>query len=247
MIDEHVSSCGECGALMKVVKDLADDVKSLAKASDHPDASELASLYYGSIPNSASSSTAAHVARCRDCASQLAEYARAERAANEYQPARAKSGEAPSRAWELIREWEESIFAVPKEAEYTLSREMIAKLARRLTESKEELEAKRGDLTHPVSGEERAHLVPVMVVDRSGEVRGIEMFEKAADQRGGEVLSYVGASDRFDQKPFHALLDFGDQKRVVVTDLVVRDKIRLPRVDRADAELRGADYFIIED
>ena len=44
-----------------------------------------------------------------------------------------------------------------------------------------------------------------------------------------------------------SLLDFGDSKRVVVSDYILRDEIRLPRVERADSEPREADYFIVED
>jgi hypothetical protein len=217
-------------------------------AEAHPNVSEIASFFYGKTAKSTGSATAAHVASCRTCAQELAEYANAERAAAANSPATNLAAEFPSAAWELIRDWEESSFAQPKVAAYEVSQEMLASLTQLLAERREELRViRREAVTHPESGSERAALVPVIVVDRSGSLRGVEMFERATDAMGADVLKYTGEPERFDRRPFHALLDFGDSNRVVVSDLILRDEIRLPRVERADTEPREADYFIVEE
>ena len=252
VIDEHLSACNDC----RVIVSLTDTLRRPSEPSainpepdeTHPDVSEIVSFFYGKPPKSSRAATASHVASCHHCARELAEYARAEHAAAEYIPSRSSSAEFPSAAWELIRDWEESSFAQQKFATYALSHDMIEKLTRLLAEKKEDLLASRkGTVTHSESGSRRAVLVPVMVVDRLGSLRGVEMFERATDAMGADVLKYTGEAERFDRKPFHALLDFGDSNRVVVSDLILRDEIRLPRVERADCEPREADYFIVED
>lgn len=252
VIDEHLSTCDDCRAIVALTRALKHGPErsgfSLEPAQTHPDVSEIASFFYGKSARPRGAATAAHVASCRSCAQELAEYASAERSAAEYSPSRSLAAEFPAAAWELIRDWEESSFAQQKTATYAVSQEMIAKLTQLLVQRREELEVSRREaVTHPKSGSERAALVPVIVVDRSGSLRGVEMFERATDAMGADVLKYTGEPERFDRKPFHALLDFGDSNRVVVSDLILRDEIRLPRVERADTEPREADYFIVED
>ena len=250
-VEDHLLDCAECSSAVAVLRAVKSEFQNTAfdvEAEAHPDVSALASFFYRDSKGQPTGATAAHVAACRSCACELAEYVKAERAAIEYDTSGVRPGEIPAAAWERIRDWEQSSFAKPKAAGYAISQDLIGNLTRLLAERKEQLELSQPDtLTHPASGSERAGLVPVIVVDRSGGLRGVEMFEKATDAQGAEVLSYPGESDRFDKKPFHALLDFGDKNRVVVSDLILRDKIRLPRVERSDAELCGADYFIIED
>ena len=251
-IDEHLAACDDCRAIVSLAGALRQGIRQstagLDPAETHPDVSEVASFFYGKPPKSSRAATAAHVASCQHCARELAAYASAEHAAIEYSPSRSLSAEFPAAAWELIRDWEESSFAQQKSATYAVSQEMIEKLTQLLARRKEDLLAShRETVTHPESGSRRAALVPVMVVDRSGSLRGVEMFERATDAMGADVLKYTGEAERFDRKPFHALLDFGDSNRVVVSDLILRDEIRLPRVERADCEPRQADYFIVED
>ena len=251
-IDEHLSSCDDCQAIVALTRALKHGPErsgfSFEQAEAHPDVSEIASFFYGRSAKSKGAATAAHVASCRSCAHEMAEYASAEHAAAEYDPSPGQTAEFPSAAWELIRDWEESSFAQQKVATYTVSGEMIARLTQLLAQRKEDLQVSRREaVTHPESGAERAALVPVMVVDKSGSLRGVEMFERATDAMGGDVLKYTGEPERFDRKPFHALLDFGDSNRVVVSDLILRDEIRLHRVERGDCEPREADYFIVED
>ena len=249
----HLTGCDDCRAIVALTGMLRQDGErsgpGSANAERHPDVSEIASFFYGKAATLTRTATAAHVASCRTCAQELAEYAAAERSAAAYSPARGPSvAEFPAAARELIRDWEESSFAQPKVADYEVRPEMLARLTQLLVERREELLVIRGEaVTHPESGSERAALVPVIVVDRSGRLRGVEMFERATDAMGAYVLKYTGEPERFDRRPFHALLDFGDNNRVVVSDLILRDEIRLPRVERADSEPREADYFIVED
>jgi hypothetical protein len=252
MIEEHLSACDDCRAIVALTGTLKHSPErsgiNLEGAESHPDVSEIASFFYGKPAKSRGAATAAHVASCQSCARELAEYASAQRAAAEYSPSRSLAAAFPSAAWELIRDWEESSFAQQKAATYTVSQEMVVRLTQLLVQRREELQVSRREaVTHPESGSERAALVPVIVVDRSGSLRGVEMFERATDAMGADVLKYTGEPDRFDRKPFHALLDFGDSNRVVVSDLILRDEIRLPRVERKDCQPREADYFIVED
>ena len=245
-VDEHLSSCTDCRSVVELARELKVSVEFEAHET-HPDVSELASFFYNKPSRRTRSLTASHVATCRTCAAELAEYASAERAAAAYNPSQAAPAEVPAAAWASIQEWEETSFAKPKAVSYGLSRDMLSRLTRLVAERDELLKSAKPNLTHPESGAERAGLVPVIVVDRTGRLRGVEMFEKATDDRGAYVLRYTGNAERYDNRPFHALLDFGDRKQVVVSDLILRDEIRLPRVERADADLQCADYFIIED
>jgi anti-sigma factor RsiW len=252
VIEEHLSTCDDCRAIVALAGMLkhspARSGIDFEGAKTHPDVSEIASFFHGKPATSRRAATAAHVASCQSCARELAEYASAQRAAADYSPSRSLAAEFPAAAWELIRDWEESSYAKQKAATYTVSQEMIARLTQLLVQRREEIQVSRREaVTHPESGSERAALVPVIVVDRSGSLRGVEMFERFTDAMGADVLKYTGAPERFDRKPFHALLDFGDSNRVVVSDLILRDEIRLPRVDRVDTEPREADYFIVED
>ena len=181
---------------------------------------------------------AAHIALCQSCATEIAEYARAESAASRYNAAEAIRVEMPARAWELISEWEESSFARPKPASEVIGQELLAKLSNLLSEQREQLAEAES---------ENAGMVPVIVVDREGEVRSVEMFKKIRGARGQKVLEHAEKSERFDDKPVHVLLDFGEEGRVVVSERIRRDTVRLKRPARQQSELRRADYFIIED
>jgi hypothetical protein len=244
-VADHVAACSECRSLAELAGVLKEVSHDSDARSSHPDLSELASFFYGKA-QSKRSVVAAHVAACQTCASELSLYARADSEAEAYDHAAVARSEVPDAAREMIREWEESSFAEHKPAAYVVTREMLARMTGVLTEKEEEL-AGQSHLTRSECEGDRAALVPVIVVDRSGSLRRIEMFEKATDERGADVFRYPGGSERFDRRSFHALLDFGEPSRVVVSDLIMRDEIRLPRVERADTELRRADYFIIED
>ena len=243
-VSQHIEGCKDCATLVDVVSAMKSE------ASDqHPDAGELERFYYGR-PRADSRKIAAHVAVCRDCADDLAEYARAERAAADYNPPRDASGEIPAASWEMIRAWEESSLAKPKSLTSAASQEVFANLAELLSSRKDELrEMAREQIARDAEKAlpEKLELVPVIIVDREGPFRGVEMFQKADDPRGASVLKQVEKTNRFDKKPFQAFLDFGEKSYVVISDLVRRDTVRLQHVTHPDRVLRDADYFIIEE
>jgi hypothetical protein len=82
--------------------------------------------------------------------------------------------------------------------------------------------------------------------DGEGRVRGVEMFKQETDGEGARILRHVDASEQFDAKPAHVLLDFGGERRVILSETVERDTLRIKQPVRRTQPLR-ADYFIIED
>jgi len=243
VIEQHLANCAGCASVADLVRSLKSEVGESSQSSnikseiaqEHPDVSALASFFYASRSRARNPQVAAHVAVCKSCATEIAEYARAESAASRYNIVR---GEMPARAWEMIREWEESSFAKPKPASESIGQELLAKLSNLLSEQREQLAEAES---------EHAGMVPVIVVDREGEMRSVEMFKKIRSARGQKILEHAEKSERFDNKPVHVLLDFGEESRIVVSEPIHRDTVRLKQPARQESELRHADYFIIED
>ncbi len=249
-VEQHLRGCKDCASVADIfsaMKSENSDLKSQI-TNEHPDVSELARFFYDR-PRAANRQTAAHVAVCRSCAAELAEYARAERAASSYNPVAVAQAEIPAAAWDLIREWEESSTR-PKSLSRAASREIFAELAELLSRRKDELRemareqvARHFDKAFP----DKLQLVPVIIVDRAGQFRGVEMFEKVTGPRGASVLKQVEKTNRFDKKPFQAFLDFGEKSYIVISDLVRRDTVRLQHVAHPDRTLCDTDYFIIDE
>ena len=247
-VEQHLSDCADCAAiagLVRALKDQADESRDQAPRppaaaspgdqDDHPDVAALAAFFYSRSPRRRDARVAAHVARCRHCGAEIALYAQAERAAAGYEPAAAASAAVPAAAWEMIREWEESAFAQPKPARDAAGHELLQKLTAALREQRRQADSAAGDDT-----------VPVTVIDREGRVRGVEMFKQETDAQGTNVLRHAEASEQFDAKPAHILLDFGDENQVILSERVEGDTLRIKRPVRRTQPLR-ADYFIIED
>lgn len=246
VIDAHLSDCDECVSLAGIVRALkrvASDVnrEALSKTPEqHPNISELASFYYEQSQRAESVPLAAHVATCSSCVEAIAQYARADRAAAEYDPGKSIGGTVPAKAWEMVNEWEESSFGKLKPASEVLGKELLDRLSRHLNEREVR------ELERDASRDQNAQRIPVLVISSSGEVRSVEFFEKETDSTGASVLRHSEGSSRFDNKPVHALIDFGEKERLVVSNLVRRDTVRLEQ-SRAEGESRHADYIIIED
>jgi hypothetical protein len=258
-IEQHLAGCNDCSSLVELVRRLkaeSEDERFNIEAR-HPDTSELATFFYGKSPRSRSAATAAHLALCRECAGQLALYVQAEKTASVYDPSRHKTEPVPSAAWDRIRDWRESSFAGRKPDREWTSPQSLIRLSQVLSQRKDELRdlansaLKRGDAgAEPFPDEKGSvsdRLVPVIIVDRSAQFRGVEMFERSTGHHGASVLKHPDKSHRFDNRQFHALLDFGEQSFIVVSDFVRRDKVRLQRVTSPEGRLRRADYFIVED
>ena len=243
VIEQHLADCAGCASVADLVRALKSAVGESSQSSnikseiaqEHPDVSAIASFFYANRSRARNSQVAAHIAMCQSCATEIALYARAESAASRYNTIR---GEMPARAWEMIREWEESSFAKPKAINEAIGQELLAKLSNLLSEQREQLAEAES---------ENAGMVPVIVVDREGEMRSVEMFKKIRSARGQKILEHAEKSERFDNKPVHVLLDFGEESRVVVSERIHRDTVRLKQPARQESELRHADYFIIED
>lgn len=246
-IESHLADCNDCSTIAQVVRSIRKSEISNLKSQTseaHPEVSELASFFYGGSTRAKRAATAAHVAVCRSCADQIAEYARAEHAA--CAPAEAsKTSEAgiPAAAWEMIRNWEESSFAATKAESRQSDQDMLARLTGILSRRKDDL---RKQAREAEVFSEKEDCVSVIIVDQTARFLGVEMFEKIKNAEGGSLFKHVEKSDRFDKKPFHALLDFGEESVVVVTDTIHRDCVRLQKITRPNTKLQRADYFIIE-
>jgi len=245
-VEQHLAVCADCAALadlVRVLKERADENREPASKSsaalsaqdDHPDIAALASFFYNQSPHKRDQQVAAHVARCQRCAAEMAMYAQAERAAMAYEPATAEASAVPAAAWEMIREWEESAFARPKPASEAIGHELLAKLTTALGEQRRQAASLAVE-----------NAVPVTVIDRQGHVRGVEMFKQETDAEGASILRHADASEQFDAKPVHILLDFGDETQVILSETIERDTLHIKQLVRRTQPLR-ADYFIIED
>ncbi|MEK6289653.1 MAG: zf-HC2 domain-containing protein [Acidobacteriota bacterium] len=257
-IEAHLSVCDDCASVAGLVRELKESASELnsegqsqistLKSQEHPDISELASFFYSKTRRAVRSGIASHLALCRSCGEAIAQYARAEKAAAEYKPVGVVDSEVPAKAWEMIRDWEDSSFAKLKPATEVLSQELLTRLARILNEQAQEAGGFGQEISRSqnVQQTEEAGRVPVLVVSRSGEVRSVEFFERAVDSTGARILRHSEGSLRFDNRLVHALLDFGEKDPFVVSNLIRRDTIRLEQT-RPDEESRRTDYVIIED
>ncbi len=221
----------------EVFETLEQTLKARAVQEDHPDSSELASFFYGKANKPA---VAAHIAVCHHCAEEIALYAQAERSAAIYKPNKKNAGEVPAAAWQLIRDWEESSFAKPKTVSETISTELLTKFARLLAER----QALKKDQRSVTSVDKRQ--VSVFIINRSGEFRGIEIFEKIESKSGEVTLRCSEKSSRFDAKQLYALLPQG-KRYDVASYSIERNRVRLGRAGEQEVDRERLSYFIIED
>jgi len=229
-VEQHLRDCADCRAVADLVRGLKDHAEAVG---EHPDVAALAAFFYSRTPGERNAQVAAHVAQCHDCAAEIALYAEAERAAIAYEAAATTAaGAVPAAVWEMVRGWEESAYAQPKSASEAINHELLAKLLNVLREQRRQ-EASEGE-------------VPVTVIDREGRVRGVEMFRRDTDAEGASILKHASASARYDAKPVHVLLDFGDEHRVILSERIERDTLRIHQPLRRTRPL-SADYFIIEE
>jgi len=262
VVEAHLSVCDDCVSVARLVGALKESplepnregqsqISSLQSqtSGEHPDLSELASFFYAKSRRAGISNVAAHVALCTSCGEAIAQYARGEHAAEEYKSVKEAAGEVHAKAWEMIRDWEESGFAKLKPASEVLSQDLLTRLARILNERSRELPelGQAVSRSHNVHRTEDAERVPVLVVSRSGEVRSVEFFERIVDPTGATVLRHSEGSLRFDNRLVHALLDFGGKEPLVISELIKSDSLRLEPASREEEKLRRVDYLIVED
>lgn len=262
-IEEHLSLCQECTSLATLIRKLKEaagseptggssslDTQPAPHVSrEHPDTNELASFFYASSRPADSSRVASHVALCSSCTEAIAQYARADHIASEYEPAKALPEEAPAKAWELIRDWENTSFAQLKPASDVLSQDLLSRLAGILNEQSQGWSepGQTVSRSHDFHRAEDAERVPALLVSESGEVQSVEFFERVADPTGATVLRHSEGSLRFDNRLVHALLDFGEKEPLVISELVKSDTLRLEPASREEEKLRRVDCLIVED
>jgi hypothetical protein len=242
LIEEHLSSCGECASAAALIRAIKDEVleSKAAPGDQHPDVGELATFFYS--PEAANASVARHVALCGPCAEEIAQYAAGERAASGQVPAGAAHSQVPASAWEMIRDWEQSSFANPKPASEVLSADLLEKLSRILSERVDSL--RESPPVAPQRGVVRR--VPVLIISRSGEVDSVEYFEESIEPTGARVLRHLEGSTHLDNRRVHALIDVGGIEPLVVTELIESDTLRIDQIEGL-RDIRSADYFIVDE
>jgi hypothetical protein len=245
-IQNHLLDCPDCSSSVELIRGLKAGVASIRTdlSASHPDASQLAEFFYGDPKKQRS--TAAHAAACADCADEIALLARAERLAADYDPSEVTRGQVPDSSWKQIREWEESVYARPKVESYESSREMIEKLALILIDKKGELR-ELAEKSAPSEPSVESPMVPVIIVDQQADTCRVSLFERTIGESGQSILRAAGETGRFDNRQFHILYDFGEEDRIVVSDIVRNDTIKLQRIERAGNAPRRVDFFIIEE
>ena len=246
VIEAHLTECEECASVAGLVRSLKESASQTNRerqshtSGEHPGISELASFFYTQSQSADSCRAATHVSMCSSCAEAIAQYARAERASAEYEPAKAIAGEVPAKAWDMINDWEDSSFGKLKPASEVLGQELLDRLVRLL--NKRDVR----EMDRDASQAQDTERIPVLIVSSSGEVRSVEFFEKHIDPTGASILRHSEGSARFDNKPLHALFDFGERDPLVVSNVMHRDTVRLEQT-RPEEESRRANYIIIED
>lgn len=247
VIEAHLSVCDDCASVARLVRALKESAlepnrEGQSQTSvEHPDLGDLASFFYAKSLRAESSNVAAHVALCSSCGEAIAQYARAEHAAAEYKAVKETAGEVPAKAWEMIRDWEDSSFAKLKPASEVMGQELLDRLTHLLNKRD------ANELGSGASRLESAERVPVLIVTSSGEVCGVEFFEREVDSTGASVLKHSEGSARFDNRLVHALLDFGEKEPLVISELIKSDTLRLEPASREEEKLRRVDYLIVED
>ena len=210
-------------------QDLFNAVTELFKAraaspdEDAPTISELTAFFYGKTDDV---SIARKVALSDSARDEIALYARAEQVAARYQP-RKEEAQIPAPAWEMIHRWEENEFAKPKPQTNAVSQDSLRQLAKVLAEREE------------VKSVSHRHIT-VVVMNREGEIRGFEKFEKS-ETTTGITLKHAEQSDRFADRELHAVSNQGGKEYEIASFKIERDRVRLGKLNYR------ADYFIIED
>lgn len=212
--------------------------EAVTSAAEHPSTSELASLFYGSAPGK---SVPAHVAVCPRCAAELALYAQAERAAERHEGLEKTAAAIPAAAWQLIRDWEESDFARPRAEGEARNADLLNRLAQVVATRKDIRHARKSVLAREPGR------VPVVVVNRSGELRGVEVFERAAGKRGETTLIAAEPLSRYENVEIHALVYQDGKTYDIESYRLVRNTVRVGAAAKEGQTAVQTDFFIIEE
>ena len=212
--------------------------EAVTSGAEHPSTSELASFFYGSASGKG---VPAHVAVCQSCAAELALYARAERAAEKQVGLEQTAGKIPAAAWQLIRDWEESDFARPKAESETRNTDLLNRLAAVVATRKDIRQARKSVLAR------EPNRVPVVVVNRSGELRGVEVFKQAAGKRGETTLVPAEPMTHYENVEVHALVYQDGKTYDIESYRLVHNTVRVAATDKEGQPAFQTDFFIIEE
>ena len=142
-----------------------------------------------------------------------------------------------AQAWEMIHEWEESSFAKLKPAADVLTPELLDRLPRLLEERSAARKEDSGSA---------ADRVPVLVINRSGQVSGVEYFDESIAPSGARVLRHAERSTRLDNRVVHVVFGAGEDEAAIGSELITADTLRFERIERFEG-LGRPGYFILED
>lgn len=261
-VEDHLAACSDCASVAAVVRRLKeqaeqsrladresrDQARKEPDVDAHPDVGTLASFFYRKEDDANNQATAAHVAVCCDCSDMLAEYARADRIASLYSPSEATCAPMGETDWTLIDEWENSSFGRLKPESEAPDRKLLDKLLNLLKDRGTHIyEAAHHALKNapPSAGSEE--LVPVILVNRDAEFRGVEVFEKTLNRPGVETLKHPRGSRRFDNNLLHALFDFRTGDQILLSNSVKLGAARIDYSNFGNVRPSAANYFIMAD
>jgi hypothetical protein len=234
-------------ALLDALRNRKADTSS-ATGSDiesaHPSICEIAALFFekGHVTNE--SESLSQIAASDHCTIEIAEYARGQEISRTY---KAESlGSIPPESWELIRNWENNVFTIPRGEGQIRDYHLLEKMMQLLKESDQDSFANfKNAITSNRQGA-KPELVPVHIMDRHGELRNVELFENVSGKEGLH-LKCAREPERFNGMQFHILLDFGEASPRIITDVISESTIRLADPIRNNCEPIRLGLFIIED
>lgn len=247
--DAHLSECDECSLVASLIRQVKSESRNIAAAravvseskleqedqSHHPSVGELADLFYETRPLANQQEVAAHVAICAECSDLLSQHATAAAVALVYEPG--EKAEAPEAAWELIREWEESSFAEPRAVEYRHTSEMAEHMLQLFEE-------KRAEIRQAISGQAGgADLMPVVIVDKAGTYRRVELFRDASQTADALRLQHTEGSTRFHGGLLHAVLVSTAGGYSLSSARIQNDSVEIAEQGAATSR----QFFIVED
>ena len=248
-VEAHLAGCEECRLVASIVGQVRHESTDSGNAkgapaadqtrdshSSHLDIGELADFFYGSASGAANERATAHVAMCSECAELLSQHATGAAIALQYNPGEHEAA-IPDAGWRLINEWEESSFGGVRPAEDRHDAGMVERMLRLFNEKRDEI---REAVSSYTAGRD---VVPVVVVDRQGSYRRVELFEQTASA-GAVRLTHTERSSRFRSMPLHTIVRTDTGDHALVSTPIQHDSIEVGRDEHPGVSY---DRFIIED
>ncbi|HKV38906.1 MAG TPA: zf-HC2 domain-containing protein [Blastocatellia bacterium] len=260
-VENHVSGCTECASFVNFVRALRSNAETAGQSSPtgplgsglsparHAGVGELASFFYNKTGGPAHASTAAHVALCEECRGFIALYADSEGVAARHPAQSEPDAKVPELAWKMIDDWEQSAFATLRPDSEAIAEETVSRLLRLMRERSSEIHS----LVPPIAAlqttetSQRSDHIPVVIVNQSGNLRGVELFKCTSEPGGYDVLKHAEGSTRFDSKRLYVLRDLESSPPSVTTERIDRDTVRVENCRLVGQVARDTGYFIVEE